>query len=129
MSTPITPTPVVPPVTAAPPTPPPAPPVPTPGQSIAQVQADIASDTTAVKGALVYVAAQARSEYDSLSEAAKGRFHTLLNDLEHAGADGKAIVLAGMHSLFGEKPPTVTPSGSQPTAPSATVTATMSAHK
>lgn len=71
-------------------------------QAVAQVQADISSDVTAVKGALTNVAAQARMEYEQLSEAAKAKLHTLLNDLEQAG--GKT--LAGIHTLFGATAPT-----------------------
>lgn len=98
------------------PAPPPAPAAPNPkltttstasGAPMAAVQADIASDVTAVKGALVNVAAQARTEYDALSVGAKAKIHTLLNDLEVMENSGKGVVLAGMHSLFGEKPPTV----------------------
>jgi hypothetical protein len=73
------------------------------------VQADIKADVTAVSGALVTVAAAARAEYDSLVPAAQARIHTLLNDLEQSGGAGKGIVLAAMHSLFGEKPPTTGP--------------------
>jgi hypothetical protein len=129
MSTPTppkpTPTPV--PVATAPaPAPPPAPPAPVPGvlaTDASAVQADIKADVTAVTGALTNVAAQARLEYEALHPAAQAKVHQLLNDLEAMGRDGKAIVLAGMHSLFGEKPPSVSATGMQPTAPSATVIA------
>jgi len=109
MSTPVTPiTPEPTPEPTPTPTPTPVPPTPvvppiTPEQSaIAQVQADIASDTTAVKGALVNVAAQARTEYEALSAGAKAKLHQLLNDIESAGQTS----LAGIHTLFGEKAPT-----------------------
>lgn len=72
-------------------------PTPTPAQAAAQVKGDIAGDISASKGAIQTVAAQARVEYDALSEAAKGRIHTLLNDIESAFS----VSLANIHSLFG----------------------------
>jgi hypothetical protein len=84
----------------------PAPPVPapvtTPGGEAQQLQADIKADVTAVKGALVTVAAQARAEYDSLNPALQARLHQIFNDVEQAGG----LALSAIHTLFGAKPPT-----------------------
>jgi hypothetical protein len=82
---------------------PPAPePITTPAGAVAQLQSDIKADVTAVKGALVTVAAQARAEYDSLSPALQGRLHQVLNDIEMTGN----LTLSATHSLFGATPPT-----------------------
>lgn len=91
------------PIPPVPPAPPAAPPAPTPQAAISTVQADIKNDVVAVKGALSNVAAQARTEYEALAEPAKAKLHTLLNDLETAFN----VSLGGIHTLFGEKAPTV----------------------
>jgi hypothetical protein len=81
----------------------------------------VASDAAATKAAVQTVAAQARVEYDALSNAAKARIHTLLNDVESMFS----VSLANMHTLFGAgsasgtggvtpTPPTPTPSPSDP---------------
>lgn len=80
-----------------------APPVPdplyTPPGSVSQLQLDIMSDTVAVKGALSAVAADARKEYEQLSEVARGQFHQFLNDIEIKFG----IPMPAAHTLFGAK--------------------------
>lgn len=106
---------------ATPPTPPSTPPTPAPAAAIAQVETDAASDVTATKAAVQTVAGQARVEYDALSNAAKARIHTLLNDVESMFS----VSLANMHTLFGAgsgsgtggvtpTPPTPAPTPSSP---------------
>jgi hypothetical protein len=81
------------------PVPPPPEPITTPAGAVAQLQLDIMDDVAATKGALSNVAAQARTEYEALSEPARGRLHQALNDLESAFS----VSLAGIHTLFGVK--------------------------
>jgi hypothetical protein len=80
------------------PAPPAAPgPIAVPTDARVQEQADIMSDVVAVKGTLSSIAAEARAEYEKLTEPARGAFHQALNDLENRyNAD-----LAAMHTLFG----------------------------
>jgi|ERR1700722_4078510 len=79
---------------------PPAPePITTPAGAVAQLQIDIMDDVVATKGALSSVAAQARTEYETLSEPARGRLHQALNDIETAFN----VSLGGIHTLFGVK--------------------------
>jgi hypothetical protein len=80
-----------------------APPLPeniaTPAGGVAQRQLDIMDDVVEVKGALSNVAADARLEYEKLSEVAKGQFHAALNTMEQKFN----VSLAAMHTLFGAK--------------------------
>jgi hypothetical protein len=66
---------------------------------VSQLQLDIMSDTVAVKGALSAVAADARKEYEQLSEVARGQFHQFLNDIEIKFG----IPMPAAHTLFGAK--------------------------
>ena len=56
-------------------------------------------DVVEVKGALSNVAADARLEYEKLSEVAKGQFNAALNTMEQKFN----VSLAAMHTLFGAK--------------------------
>ena len=67
--------------------------------SPSQIQLDILADVAALKGTLSNVAADARAEYEQLSEAARGAFHQLLNDVETKFG----VVLAATHTLFGAR--------------------------
>lgn len=53
----------------------------------------------AVKADVVADAASVRAEYDKLSEASKGKFHQLLNDLENL----EQTTLSSLHNFFGAK--------------------------
>jgi hypothetical protein len=83
-------------------TPDPAPFVPPADPAVAEakaVQINILADAAQVKGTLSAVAADARLEYEGLSEVARGEFHAALNALE-----GKyQVELAALHTLFGAK--------------------------
>jgi hypothetical protein len=63
--------------------------------AVAAVVADVQSDVQAAE----LLAANARTEYDNLSQDAQRRIHQLINDLEVA----EATALPFIHTLFGAK--------------------------
>jgi hypothetical protein len=66
-------------------------------------QLEILDDVAAVKGTLSSVAADARAEYEALSESAKGHIHQAINDAEMKFN----VKLPAMHTLYGAEKPKV----------------------